>query len=198
LLHLPEVLDAALKVDLAKISLGAWDQQSMEKLNRPEPGLTYEKLYSGIRAFSRQFEGTLWIEVFLVAGVNDSPEHIRGISSRVNPLKADMVHLNTVVRPPSEDWAEPVGQAQMDRLAGMFEPRAELISAPRVDTRGVERSAEDAGIVRMIERRPCTIRDIAAATGVHINEVSKYLSHLVKSGRVKSVERDSETYYVKE
>ncbi len=195
LLHMPEVRADALKADVVKISLSAWDEASLRAINRPAPELTYERVYGGIKSFSEDFFGELWVEVFLVAGINDKPEQVRKVAARVNALRPHVVHLNTVVRPPSESWVKPASQDAMERLAELFEPHAELIGSRKLESGRTEWTAHRDRIVSMLSRRPCTAEDIAAVSGLHPNEIAKYLAALIESGGVKSEERGGKRYY---
>jgi len=58
-------------------------------------------------------------------------------------------------------------------------------------------ASEDA-VFEMLRRRPCTAAQIAEVFGMHLNELSKYLGTLVRSGRVRAIHRDSDIYYTGE
>ena len=47
----------------------------------------------------------------------------------------------------------------------------------------------------MLQRRPCTIKQIEAAFGMHINEVSKYLGVLMAKEQIHADSRNQEVYY---
>ena len=70
LLNQPEVRDAACLADVVKVSLSASDQTSYERVNRPHPELRFEQLVKGEKALRSQFSGELWLEIFLVNGMN--------------------------------------------------------------------------------------------------------------------------------
>ncbi|HPC58827.1 MAG TPA: radical SAM protein, partial [Kiritimatiellia bacterium] len=73
LLYLPEVRAAAVEANVAKLSLSAWDADSFRRVNRPHPDLDFDRSLAGMQAFRTAFAGRLWLEVFLVAGLNDAP-----------------------------------------------------------------------------------------------------------------------------
>ena len=47
----------------------------------------------------------------------------------------------------------------------------------------------------MIKRRPCTLADLSQMTGLHVNEVNKYLDVLMKTGQVQSREMERGLFY---
>ena len=128
LFHLPEVRAGAAHADLVKVSLSAWDEATLAAVNRPHAGLTIEAIVSGLTAFRTEFSGELWLEVFVLAGVNDSPEGIRQIAGVAKSIRPDRVHLNTVVRKPAERSARSVSAATLEAIADLFTPRADVIA----------------------------------------------------------------------
>jgi len=194
MLHLPEVREAAALADVVKISLSAWDDDSFEWVNRPHPQLRFAQLVEGERTFRREFRGELWMEVFLVGGMNSTPRDVRKIASLAKEIQPDRIQLNTSVRPPAEEFVTPLSRGQMEELAGLFQPAAEIIGEFSTTHEEPVKVKEDE-IFSMIERRPCTAEQIADVFGMHINEVSKYLGKLVRTDRVRSERRRSAVYY---
>jgi len=194
MLHLPEVRKAAAQASVVKISLSAWDEDSFDWVNRPHPQLRFDQFVEGERRFRRQFRGELWMEVFLVGGMNSTPRDVCKISSLAKEIQPDRIQLNTSVRPPAEDFVTPLSRDQMAELAGLFEPTAEIIG--EFGTRHDEPvKVKEDEILSMIERRPCTAEQIADVFGMHINEVSKYLGKLVRTDRVRADHKRSTVYY---
>lgn len=135
LLHDAAVRADAALADVVKISLGCWDERSLDRLNRPHPDVDFRRMLDGMREFRRRFAGELWLEVFAVHGLNDTEEAMRRIAGHVKTILPDCVQLNTVVRPPADPVAVPVAEEQLRSLALLFEPRAEVIArvAPCTD-----------------------------------------------------------------
>ncbi|MBN1434629.1 radical SAM protein [Candidatus Fermentibacterales bacterium] len=195
LFWMPEVRRAAARARVVKLSLGAWDQQSFERLNRPHPDLLFDSVLEGQAAFRREFSGTLWSEVFLVKGINDLPEQVEKIAEALRSVRPDEIHLNTSVRPPAEDFAEPLGSGEMEALAGLFTPVARVMAEYSADRTDSIRANEET-LMAMLRRRPCTPAQIARAFGMHPNEVSKYLGKLVRTGRAETRSRNAQVYYL--
>lgn len=194
LLHLPEVNAAASYADVVKVSMSVWNQPSFEWVNRPHPKLRFEGLFTGLTNFREQYQGDLWLEVFLCLGINALPQDVIKIAERMKAICPNRIHLNTVVRPPAEDFAVPVPAAAMEKLTRLFEPVAEVIAEFRTDRMEHIRINEET-IRAMLRRRPCTIEQIAEVFGMHINEVSKYLGKLVRTNQIRTVRRKNAVYY---
>ena len=70
-----------------------------ERVNRPHPAIVFDRMVEGLAAFTRRCAGQVWLEVMLVAGLNDTPEAVSKIAGLVRETRPDRVQLNTVVRP---------------------------------------------------------------------------------------------------
>jgi wyosine [tRNA(Phe)-imidazoG37] synthetase (radical SAM superfamily) len=194
LLYLPEVRDAASHADIVKVSLSAWDQASYGRVNRPHPQLKFHQLVEGQKAFRRQFRGELWMEVFLVQGMNSSPSEVSRIASLAGEIKPDRIQLNTAVRPPAEGFAESLSMERMLSLCHLFYPNAEVIAEFELE-KDSKMQINKETVLSMLRRRPCTASQIASVFGMHINEVAKYLGNLMSSGQIREERRNNTLYY---
>jgi wyosine [tRNA(Phe)-imidazoG37] synthetase (radical SAM superfamily) len=194
LLHQPAVRAAASHADIVKISLSAWDQTSFEWVNRPDRQLTFDQMIAGQKTFSTQFGGQVWMEVFLVRGINLSPKQVAKIATRAKEIAPDRIQLNTAVRPPAEEFVTALPKEQMAGFTHLFQPSAEII-ADFSASRSKPMQVNAAAILEMLKRRPCTAEQIADAFGLHANEVSKYLGSLMKEKRARTERRKDVVYY---
>lgn len=194
LFYLPEVREAAACAHIVKISLSAWDQRSYGWVNRPAPFLDFNQIIEGQKAFRHEFNGELWIEVFLLAGMNSIPSDVAKIAALADVLRPDRIHLNTAVRPPAEDFVAPVSRERLVSLCDQFHFPAEVIAEYK-NKNGPEISRNENAIYAMLIRRPCTAEDIAGAFGMHYNEVSKYIGNLLRQGRITTQRTKTSFYY---
>ena len=194
LLHLPEVRDAASLANIVKVSLSAWDQTSYRRINRPHKQLKFSQLVEGQRAFRKQFQGELWLEVFMVWGMNSTSSDVRRIAALADEIDPDRIHLNTAARPPAEEFAEALSTERMSSLCHLFHPKAEVIAEFSAE-KDFSLKANKETVLSMLERRPCTMDQIAKGFGMHINEVSKYIGNLMRSGQIRKEQKNSTVYY---
>jgi wyosine [tRNA(Phe)-imidazoG37] synthetase (radical SAM superfamily) len=195
LLRLREVQDAASYAHVVKVSLSAWDQASFEWVNRPHPELFFHQIIEGQESFRARFKGQLWLEVFLLAGMNALPSEVAKIAALAEAIHPDRIHLNTSVRPPAEDFAVSVSRDRLERLSPLFRPKAEVI-AEFDPKQGLVMHAALEEIYAMLKRRPCTAQEIAESFGMHLNEVSKYLGKLLRENRIRPQVVNTLLYYV--
>ena len=195
MLHLPEVRKAAALASVVKVSMGAWDQASFEKLNRPDSAVTFNDLLQGEKDFRMEFNGELRLEVFVVDGVNSDSADMQKIATLAKEVAPDKVQLNTAVRPAAEEDAVAVGPEKLNELALLFDPPAEVIASFKKVH--IEGSAVDADkILAMLRRRPCTAKQMSDVLGVHINEISKYLPELLTADNIHREQRGAEVFFV--
>lgn len=194
LLYRPAVRRAAARADIVKVSLSAWDEASFRRVNRPHPALSFKKHVAGLRAFRAACRGALWLEVFLVPGLNDAPEAVERIARIAETITPDRIHLNTAARPPAEPWVRAASQGNLEALATRFHPTA-IVIGEYARTALPETGVGETRVLDLLRRRPCTLRQIAAAFARHPSEISKYLGHLAREGQIGERRIAGETFF---
>ena len=113
--------------DLIIPSLDAGDDTTFQCINRPHKDISFEKMVRGLSALRESYTGTLWLEVFLVEGVNAEEENILKIRTRAERLSPDRIQLNTLDRTAAESFVRAVPENKMKRIASLLGPRCEVI-----------------------------------------------------------------------
>ncbi len=194
MLDFQEVRDAASLANVVKLSLSAWDQASYGWVNRPHPQLLFDHLVEGQKAFRAQFKGQVWMEVFLMAGINSMPADVSKIAALAKEIAPDRIQLNTAVRPPAEDFATALSRERMEALTHLFYPTAEVIAEFSAKHANHIQTNQET-IFSMLQRRPCTADQIAEIFGMHLNEVSKYLGNLMRTNQIRTERKNLAVYY---
>jgi len=196
LLHLPEVRAGAALADVVKVSLSAWDQASFAAITRPADGVDFLRMVEGLRMFRQDFSGELWMEVFIVPGLNDLPAQVAAIAALARTIRPDRVQLNTAVRPTARQNVPALAESQLRSLAEIFTPAAEVIArfAPGGATAGA-RHADKSAVLAMLARRPCTVGDVAHAFALSREEAGTMIRELLGQCAVRSEVRNGENYY---
>ncbi len=195
LLDVPDVRAGAAQADVVKATLPGWDQASFEALTRPAPALRFDRLLNGLRRFRREYGGQLWLEVFLVPGLNDGPEPVRRLAALAATIRPDRIHLNTAVRPTADRNVPALSEERLREAAACFEPEAEVVA--RVAAAGAAaRRAEPAAVEAMLRRRPCTADDVAQAFGLTPADTAALLERLRAEGRIRAEDRQGQRYWM--
>ncbi len=195
LLHRKDVRRDLREADVVVPDLDAATSGLFAKVNRPDKALRLDRMLEGLAAFRREFRGKIWLEVMLVAGVNDAPAHVRKLRKIIDAVGADKVHLNTVVRPPAERTARPLGEGRMKAICKALGPTCEVVAAFPKRARSRSRAGLERPILAMVRRRPVTAADIAASLGREPARIAEALASLVSAGRIKSVRHGGRSYY---
>jgi wyosine [tRNA(Phe)-imidazoG37] synthetase (radical SAM superfamily) len=195
LLSQKRVRDALSPADLVIPSLDAATQSVFERINRPHPSLQIKKLIEGLIKFRQQFSGQIWLEILLVKGVNDSPDHLKEIKKAITAIKPDRIQLNTVVRPPAEKEARPLKPEELDKIKEFFGKKAEVVA--EFDKRLLRQGSHDLEekILAMVARRPVTLGDMNRSLGKHKNELIKHCDILIKKGKIKQMNHEGKIFY---
>ena len=184
-----------MKADLVVPSLDVPDERLFRYVNRPHKEISFDRMVEGLGEFRTAYSGQYWLEGFLLSGITDLPAEIEKMAAIVRQIKPDRVQLNTVTRPPAEDFAAPVSKEKMERFTAIFGDGAEVIADYRGTHQKDEFIARREDIVTLLRRRPCTIQDISEGLGLHRNEVVKYIQELSENGVIESELRVSRLYY---
>lgn len=197
LLWAPDVQDALMAADLILPSLDAGSAALFQRINRPHPDLSFDRMVSGLADFSRRFAGQIWLEVLLLAGLTDSHAEVDDIAAYVEQIQPARVQLNTVCRPPAEISAAAVDADRLQALAGRFPCAVDIVHHKEGNDSAAtsSRQAREADILALLERRPCTPRDVAAGLNIHVNEAIKHLEALTTAGRLQPVAKDQNIFY---
>lgn len=199
LLYRDDVRNDLIKADLVVPSLDAMTDETLRKVNRHNECLTAKLIIDGLRNFTQEYKGKIWLEIMLAKGINDDLDELKEMAEFIRSLKLDKIHLNTVIRPPAEDFAQPITPEEMQKIASLFDDRAEIIADfdKIVKTKELESSEIlEAQILSLVNRRPCTLDDISTSTGLHHNEIVKHLDHLLQKGLIKQTRRDNKIYWL--
>jgi len=199
LLWMDEVQDALMAADLVLPSLDAGDEGLFRRVNRPHKDISFEQMVDGIIAFAGRFPGEIWLEVLLLAGMTSTPAEVEKIAAIAKRAGVTRVQLNTVSRPPAEEFALPVSTDQMYALKNIFHGKVDIVSEEKKNsckpaTSNI-RDVRDEDILALLSRRPCTSADVAAGLGIHVTEAVKHLGAMVMDGEVESIVAGGHHFY---
>ncbi|HHP51637.1 MAG TPA: radical SAM protein [Moorella mulderi] len=196
LFYQPEIRRELEGADLVIPSLDAAREETFQKVNRPCPGLTLHMVLEGLAKFSREFTGTIWLEVMVMKGFNDGEEEVKALAEVLQDIPVERIQLNTVTRPPAEGFALPVEKERLLKIAEMLGPRAEMIETFAGETREMAGGKEIIKEIReLLKRRPCTLEEICLLLGLKEPEASKYLGIMAEEGEVMPVHVEDRVYY---
>lgn len=83
-------------VDFVVAKLDAFSQESLRRVNRPAPGITFEQILSGLKEFRNSYGGRLALQIMFI---NENREGARELAALVQDIHPDEVQINTPLRP---------------------------------------------------------------------------------------------------
>ncbi|MFN4217170.1 MAG: radical SAM protein [Brevinematales bacterium] len=200
-----DVQQDLLPAHLVVPSLDAVTEEAYLKIDRPYKMYSLQKVIHGIGEFSQRFrkqEGReIWLEVFIIPGVNDDDSHTRELASVIQEIGCDRVQLNTLDRPPAEGWVKPASEEMLRHIREVLVQHGVKIPIDilkRYNVRSeLTRYHQDieSAILEALSRRPMRLYELILVVGVEEEEITPYLDILKRENKVKTIIQQGEIFY---
>lgn len=115
------------EADLILPSLDAVKKEIFEKINRPHPEISIEKIIGGLIDLRKEFKGKIWLEVMLCAHLNDDLRHIKRLKEIIDEINPDIIHINSPVRTTTEPNILAVRKNKLKRIKELLGEKAQII-----------------------------------------------------------------------
>ena len=172
-------------------------QEIFHKINRPSSQLRLDGIIEGLIRFRKEYSGKIWLEVFIIPGINDTKAELNILKKVIGKIKADQVHLNTLDRPGSVSTLRAATREELEHVLDVFQmdnativadpPKHKMLFSYRKDT-------ADA-ILGTIARRPCTSKDLSEILGLQVEEVEIHLKSLETGKKIRIVKQKRGFFY---
>ena len=190
------------RADLVVPSLDGVSPAVFRKINRPCPALDPETVIKGIRMFSRGFKGQVHLEIFILPGVNDTPEELARFKTAIEDIRPDRVQLNSLDRPGTCDFVRPADRRDLEKIREFLGPdRVDIVArtpaAEKTGRKGRTGSEADleAAVLETVHRRPSTCSDLADMLGADPDRVQSLLDDLTATGKIECRRQDRGLFY---
>lgn len=191
-----EIRKRALHADIVMPTLTSAFESTFRKIHRPHPKLHLDKIVDGLKAFRQEYKGQVYLEIVLLAGINESDEELEALRMLTDRISPDRIQLNTVVRPPADSRAMPLDRRRLEDIRVFFGGNAEIVTGDPVTVEGKNRDSKAVSLLEMIRRRPLKPVDISNTLALSLDEVEDLLKGLVIKGYVHKQDHSGEIYYV--
>lgn len=111
-----EVVEDIKSADLIIPTLNSVDNLIFKKINRPSVESDVSQLMEGLKNLSEKYSGKIYVETFIIEGLNDSDEHTQKMIEFLKNIKFSKLQLNTLDRPGAEIWVKPASQEILKRI----------------------------------------------------------------------------------
>lgn len=115
-----EVVKELEKADLIMPTLNSVDNLIFKKINRPSAQIDVSQVMRGLENLSKKYKGKIYIESFIIEGLNDSNEHTEKMVTFLKNINFTKLQLNTLDRPGTENWVQPASYETMQRIKNKY------------------------------------------------------------------------------
>uniref|UniRef100_I2PZS6 Fe-S oxidoreductase n=1 Tax=Desulfovibrio sp. U5L TaxID=596152 RepID=I2PZS6_9BACT len=212
LLSDPDVRSALSGADIVLPSMDTLVTAEYQCLNRPHKSLGLEAIRQGLLDFRAGFAGSIFLEILLVAGQNDSAENLELLRDFCRELAPTRVDVVTLSRPGAHPGAKAVAGDVLARFREVLGAVRPVPSAPSGGGHGpagfwgdiAARAPRDPGltdedlaarIAASVARRPQTAAGLATALGLPVPRIQSALDALLRTGAVRRERSGQDIFY---
>ncbi|NOX33583.1 MAG: radical SAM protein [Deltaproteobacteria bacterium] len=192
-----QVRKALLKADLLVPSLDAVSKKAFAWINRPGNSIKVNEIVKGLEIFANEYKGKIWLEVFILPGINDSRPDLLLLKDAIQRINPDKIQINTLDRPGTMPDITPATREQLDRVIRIlgFQNCEIIAKSCRNVSAGVQREDIKSAIIETIHRRPCTKKDLLQILCVEKQVIDKYIKRLEKQNKIIGKNRERGVFY---
>jgi len=188
LLYMNDVRSDLSSADVILPSLDAATPAAFSRINQPHAGLQLERIIDGLVSLRLEYPGRIWLEIFIVKGINDGENEIDALHAAMRRIHPDKIQLNTLDRPPAYPGVESAEYPALEKIRARWSDLpVEIIKRTnrRREISAFSRNLENS-LLNTIRRRPLAMADLMALTGKDENELRQYLEVLEKEKKIKA------------
>ena len=191
LMHLPEVRQELMLADRLLPTISTVNECSFQRIHRPTSNLRLEKILEGLQLFSREYTGSIEVEIFVCPGINDSAEEIAGLRQYLRTIaNLESVYLNTAVRAPLESEIKTADQGLLNNFRTALNlgiPVSTAFEHNFIPPRSSEwnRPAVSSDILKLLLRHPCSEKQLEQVLSSAPENILAMLGELAAQGKIK-------------
>ncbi len=177
-------------------TLSSFDSGTFRTIHNPHEYLDLERIIEGLLRLRQEFRGLLYLEIVLLAGINDTEAEMSKLRPVIDRIGPDKIQLNTVARPPAHPSAKALDRERLEAIKLLLGERAEIVldTGPLKDA--ILRHKESEALLETLKRRPLRIKDMADATGLPSDQVERVVKGLLLKGYLRRQDHQGDIFYM--
>jgi len=198
LLYSRKVRHELRRADLIIPSLDAARISTFRRINKPHKDCSLKKIISGLKSLRKEYRGKIWLEIMLVAGLNDRPQEIRAFKEIIGKINPDKVQINIPLRPTPQVVPIPT-PADIAKIQAALLEAAGAETVCNIEPKRKQRpsvSGVATEILRLLRVRPETAKNMAKSLSMKEVDLSLLLRRLLAKKIIKKVRRKQKTYFI--
>jgi wyosine [tRNA(Phe)-imidazoG37] synthetase (radical SAM superfamily) len=192
-----EIRQRVLDADIILPTLSSAFEKTFRMIHRPCPGIELGSVIDGLERLREEYRGLLFLEIILLAGINDTEKEIVGLKTLIDRINPEKIQLNTVVRPPADKKAVSLDRKRLEDIKIFFGERAEIIADVPVEAKKGTADTLINDLLEMVKRRPLRSIDIQNAMGLSPRDVEDLVKGLMIKGFISRQAHSGEFYYLR-
>ena len=189
-----EVFSSLIEANLVLPSLDAATEKCFKKINRPHPDLKIRDIIDGLSKLKKEMKGEMWLEILFVKGINDNKKELIALKEAISKIAPDKIQLNTVTRPPAEEFARPVSENELINIKEFLGNNAEIIVDFKAKILEGSQVIIESEILDTLKRRPLSIEDFNELFG-NIKNSQKIIDKLLSNRKINKKIIQNKTYF---
>ena len=185
-----------LGADLIMPTLSSAFSSTFRTIHRPHRDLALDRVVEGLIRLRAEFAGLIYLEVILLAGINDTEEEVKALRPLIQKIQPEKIQLNTVVRPPADACAKALDRKRLEEIKLFLGERAEIVVDIEAAKGALARDSKGEGLLEMVKRRPLRAKDMANSMGLSLDEVESMVKGLLLKGYLRRQDHSGEVFYV--
>ncbi len=184
------------EADIVMPTLCSGREEAFRRIHRPHKELDLAAIVAGLQRYRRECRGRLFLEVVLLAGINDTDDELKELRAVIEDVSPEKIQLNTVVRPPSDERAKSLDMERLLEIKDFFGETAEIVVDAPLARKALMSDSVASTLVDMVKRRPLRLPDMAASLGLSIERVQEVVKGLRIKGYLQEKEHSGEIFYL--
>jgi len=153
------VFNSLLKLDQVKLSLDSVSSDIFKKIDRPHREINIQEIVKKVLAFSKVYNGKLFIEILFVHELNDTKMEIKKLNEVLVKIDATRIDLGTIDRPPAYPVMG-ISYKELHDISMLFSSELPIHIASRIHAEPNNSHYSDGEILNTLDKRPLTREDI--------------------------------------
>lgn len=114
-----KVVEEIKNADLIIPTINSTDNEIFRKINRAGVG-NIESIKIGLRNLSAVYKGQVYLETFIIEGINDSDAHTDAMAEFLKTIKFTKLQLNSLDRGGAESWVMPASPQILNHIKNRY------------------------------------------------------------------------------
>ncbi len=185
-------------LDVILPSLDAVLPTSFKKINLPVHEIKIEDVINGLIELRQSFNKEIWLEIFIVPGINDSPKELDKFKKIIPLINPNLIQLNSLDRKGTQENLTKAPHSKLESIKELWGfDNIEIISRDSEKKEEAITVAElEKGIIIHTEKKGLNIKEITNKMGLPKMTINSTLKVMIKKNLISTKQEGQETIFL--